>query len=286
MGVTDYGKRFLGYDSGMIIDGRALAEDRKKEILERRQKFGALSLGVVIATTDTVTSSYVGIKKRAAASLNIEVEEYRLSELVTEADIISAIQKASKHDGIILQLPIPKGVDVDVVKNAIPKHLDVDVLSDEAFKEFSEGKFPAVPPVPAAMLYVLKRHTTPIYGSTVVLVGKGRLVGRPAEVLFKRLGAKKIITLIKGDDMAPTKDADILVCGAGVPGLIKPEMIKEGVVILDAGASELGGKVVGDADPACAEKASLFTPVPGGIGPIAVVEIFANLVTLYEKRKT
>ena len=269
----------------MIIDGRQLAEDRKNEVMKERRKLGALSLGVVIATTDAVTSSYVGIKKRAAASLDISVEEYRLSDTATADDVKDAIKKASRHDGIILQLPIPKGIDVDAVKNAIPVHLDVDVLSDAAFAKFAKGEFHATPPVPAAMLYVLKQNGVSVVGKNVVLLGKGRLVGRPAEVLFTRLGAN-VTALIKGDDISPLKEADVVVCGTGVPGLLKPDMVKDGVVILDAGASELGGKVVGDADPACAEKASLFTPVPGGVGPIAVVEIFANLVALHEQRKT
>src|SRR6185295_12556323 len=159
---------------------------------------------------------------------------------------------------------------------------DVDILSDKAFEAFAAGKLSAVPPVPAAMHYVLQRNNISVKAKSVVLVGAGRLVGKPAGVLFARLGAH-VTMLIKGDSLEPTKTADILILGTGVPALITPDMIKEGVVILDGGASESAGKVVGDADPACALKASLFTPVPGGIGPIAVVEIFANLLLLGKK---
>ena len=264
----------------MIIDGKQLAEKRRQEVWAERQHLADLSLGVIIATTDTVTSSYVGIKKRAAASLNISVTEYRLPDTCTEDDLIAAIKKASIHNGIILQLPIPKGLDVDRVKNAIPHMLDVDVMSDASFKEISRCDFLATPPVPAAMRYVLQKYNFPIKGANVVIVGRGRLVGKPAEVMFKCLGAKTKV-LQKGDGVAlNTKDADIIVLGTGVSHLLKPDMIKEGVAIMDAGASELGGKLVGDADPACAEKAAIFTPVPGGLGPIVVVEIFANLIAL------
>ncbi len=168
---------------------------------------------------------------------------------------------------------------VEVAKNAIPPQLDVDVLSDDAFQLFAQNNFPAIPPVPAAMWYILKRNNVKIEGANVVLIGGGRLVGKPAGVLFERLGAK-VTTLIKGDSLDPTKEADIIISGAGVPALLKPDMVKEGVVIIDGGTSESSGKVVGDADPACALKASVFTPVPGGVGPIAVTEIFANLVAL------
>jgi methylenetetrahydrofolate dehydrogenase (NADP+)/methenyltetrahydrofolate cyclohydrolase len=264
----------------MIIDGRQLAEDRKKEVFAERSKLGPLSLGVIIATTDTVTKSYVGIKKKAAEALNISVQEYRLPDTCTEGDIVEAIKAASVHDGIICQLPIPKGLNFDAIKNDIPLMLDVDVLSDPAFAEFEKCTWPAIPPVPAAMKYVLQRHNVDLMGKNIVIVGKGRLVGRPADVLFRCLGANTKV-LVKGDDVAAnTRNADIVVLGTGVTHILKPDMIKEGVVILDAGASELGGKLAGDADPACAEKASVFTPVPGGLGPIAVVEIFANLIAL------
>lgn len=265
---------------GIIIDGKALAEKRRQEVWAERQHLADLSLGVIIATTDKVTASYVGIKKKAAASLDISVTEYRLPETCSEDDIIAAIKKASIHNGIILQLPIPKGLDVDRVKNAIPHMLDVDVMSDASFAELKRCDFLATPPVPAAMRYVLKEYNVPVKGANVVIVGKGRLVGKPAEVMFNCMGAKTKV-LQKGDDVAAnTKDADIVVTGTGVSHLIKPDMVKEGVVIMDAGASELGGKLVGDVDPAVAEKASVFTPVPRGLGPIVVVEIFANLVAL------
>lgn len=264
----------------MIIDGKALAEKRRQEVWAERQHLADLSLGVIIATTDTVTASYVGIKKRAAASLNISVTEYRLPDTCTEDDIIAAIKKASVHNGIILQLPIPKGLDVDRVKNAIPHMLDVDVMSDASFKELKRCDFLATPPVPAAMRYVLQENKVDLKGKYAVIVGKGRLVGKPAEIMFQCLGAKTKV-LQKGDDVAAnTKDADIVVTGTGVSHLIKPDMVKDGVIIMDAGASELGGKLVGDVDPAVAEKSSIFTPVPRGLGPIVVVEIFANLVAL------
>ncbi len=264
----------------MIIDGRKLAEERKQEVKIERATYGALSLGLVMATTNAVTQSYVGIKKRAAADLDITVAEYRLPDNASIDEIITATREASVHDGIILQLPLPQGIDIDTAKNAIKTDIDVDVLSDSAFEKFEGGTFAAIPPVPAAMHYVLRRNNIDPKGKRVVIIGKGRLVGRPAAVLFAQLGAE-VIALEKGDDVpSNTITADIIISGAGVGSLIKPEMIKEGVVILDGGTSELGGKVVGDADPSCADKALIFTPVPGGIGPIAVVEIFANLVNL------
>lgn len=278
----------------MIIDGRALAALRREEVRKEREKFGALSLGVVSAGSSPVTQSYVGIKKRAAEALDIAVVEYRLPaqaglpDTATTEEIIEAVRKAGSagHDGIILQLPLPEGTDVEAAKNEIPLMLDVDALSDAAFDAFARNDFPAVPPVPAAMHYILERSGVPIAGAKMTIIGRGRLVGKPAEVLFTRLGADVRMAGRKDDLAAATREADIIIAGAGVPALLKPDMVKEGVVIIDGGTSESGGMVVGDADPACTGKASVFTPVPGGVGPIAVVEIFANLVALKAARSS
>jgi len=268
----------------MIIDGRTLAKERREELRKTRNQFGALSLGVVMATEDKVTQSYVSIKKRAAEALGISVVEYRLSKGASTEEAVASVRDASVHDGIITQLPMP-GIDVDAVRNAIPAGLDVDVLGDAALHRFKRGEFPPTPPVPAAMQYVLSRNSVPLSGAKVTVVGYGRLVGKPAKTLFTHLGA--VVTVAdKGDDIAAlTREADIVILGTGVAGILTPDMVKEGVSVLDAGASELGGKVVGDADPRVAEKAAFFTPVPGGVGPIAVVEIFANLIHLAKQKK-
>lgn len=251
----------------MIVDGRALAERLKGEI-RAEGGIDGLTLAVIVTGADAVTKSYVGIKKRVAADLGVRVLD------------CTSVEEALAADGIILQLPLPPGMDIEIEKNKIPIDKDVDVLSDAAFELFAKGGHPAIPPVPAAMKYILEQSGTTINGSTVAIVGQGRLVGKPAAVLFKQLGAE-VRVADKGDDVGTiTRDADVVILGTGNAGILTPDMIKDGVAILDAGASELGGKVVGDADPACADKASLFTPVPGGVGPVAVTEIFVNLATL------
>ena len=255
----------------MILDGKKLAEVRTAELLKERERFGALTLGIAVMTEDAVTSSFLRIKNRVAESLHIPV---------VQAPSLSGL---SSTDGVILQLPLPDGVDSERERNNIPLAKDVDVLSNAAYQKFVEGAYPP-PPVPRAMEYVLKSNGIDVRGKKVVVIGQGRLVGKPAAELMRQRGAN-VFTLEKGDDIASqTLDADIVILGAGEPHLLKPEMVKQGVIILDAGTSESSGKVVGDADPACAEKAALFTPTPGGIGPIAVVEIFSNLLQLVQMR--
>lgn len=254
----------------MIIDGRALAEERIQELLVERASLGPLTLSIVVMQEDAVTTSYLKIKNRVAERLDVGIS------------YVSAIEDAV-GDGVILQLPLPEGRDTDLERNKIPLLHDVDVLSNLAFEEFTRGEFPP-PPVARAVDVILTRSGVPILGKKVVVVGQGRLVGKPVAELLRQQGAH-VTVLEKGEDIVPhTKDADIVVLGAGVPGLLTPDMVRAGVVILDAGTSESSGKVVGDADPRCADVASLCTPVPGGIGPVAVVEIFANLFELVKRR--
>jgi len=251
----------------MIVDGRALALRRKEEVLRIRKTFGPLSLGLVVSSQDAVTNSFIKIKKRVATELDIGVIEY------------ASVAESAVSDGVILQLPLPPEMNTDEERNKIPFEKDVDVLSDRAYEAFVRGDFPP-PPVPRAMEYILHSEDISIAGKQVVVIGQGRLVGKPAAELFRQRGG--VVTAFqKGDDIhTATLNADIVVLGAGEPHMLKPHMVKDGVIILDAGTSEASGRVVGDADPECAKKASLFTPVPGGIGPLAVVEIFANLLAL------
>ena len=130
---------------------------------------------------------------------------------------------------------------------------------------------------------MLRRGGVEPKGKRVVVVGAGRLVGAPSAALLKEMGAHVSMFTLQEGSIEDLKDADIIVCGAGKPAFIKPEHVKNGVVLIDAGASEQGGVVRGDADPSVAEKASVFSTVPGGVGPVAVAMIFKNLFDLVEK---
>jgi methylenetetrahydrofolate dehydrogenase (NADP+)/methenyltetrahydrofolate cyclohydrolase len=138
----------------------------------------------------------------------------------------------------------------------------------------------ALPPVAGAIVEIFVRNGVSASGKKAVVVGAGKLVGTPAAQLLRDLGAHVTVVTHTRGSLEELKDADIVVLGAGEPGLVKPEMLKQGVVLIDAGTSESSGKLAGDADPACAHVASVFTPVPGGVGPIAVAMIFKNLLTL------
>src|SRR3989338_3724063 len=265
----------------MIIDGRAIAEDMYEALTKRRALFErGIKLGIVVAAPSPVIESFVRIKTRAAAKLNIEMVRVNLPQDADTAAAIEVVKRlAQETDSVIVQLPLPKTLDTNAILVAIPPEKDVDALNPS----IPEDKHPVFAPVALAVIELLKRAGVEIKGKKAVVVGAGRLIGAPSAVLLKRLGARVSMFTLKEGSVEDLKDADIVVCGAGNPGLVKPEHIKEGVALIDAGASESKGRVVGDADPACAEKASFISPVPGGVGPVAVAMIFRNLFDLLEK---
>jgi 5,10-methylene-tetrahydrofolate dehydrogenase/methenyl tetrahydrofolate cyclohydrolase len=169
---------------------------------------------------------------------------------------------------VLVQLPHPQA---DALLAQIPPDKDVDAL----------GLAPKVlAPVAGAVKEILARSDIEVRGKKAIVVGEGRLVGKPISRMLRDMGAEVSVVTLEQGSLAELKDADIVVSGAGSPHLIQPEMLKPGVILIDAGTSESGGRMVGDCDPACADAASVFTPVPGGVGPVAVAMLFKNLSTL------
>ena len=164
-----------------------------------------------------------------------------------------------------------------MILRAIPPSLDVDGINPAVVEVARVARAP----VAEAIAEILRRTGVDVRGKRAVVVGSGRLVGAPTAQLLTEMGALVTVVTLESGSLADLKDADMIVLGAGNPGFVKPSMIKDGVILFDAGTSESAGKVVGDADPSCADKCALFTPVPGGIGPIAVAMIFKNLMVLH-----
>jgi methylenetetrahydrofolate dehydrogenase (NADP+)/methenyltetrahydrofolate cyclohydrolase len=266
----------------MIIDGRAAAEDLYVQLAAQRAKIARkVVLGIVVVGENPVIESFVGMKVRAAARLDVEMVRASLPETATTQEVVQAARGlVEKSDAVIMQLPLPKQVDIEASLSAIPKDHDVDATNPD----IAEDDRLVFAPVALAVVELLNRGNVGISGARTVVVGGGRLVGKPAAALLKRLGAEVSMFTLEEGSIDDLKDADILVLGTGNPGFIKPEHIKEGVALVDAGTAEMNKKIQGDADPACAEKCSVFTPVPGGVGPVAVSMIFKNLFDLIELR--
>lgn len=277
----------------MIVDGRALAKEMLARVKARAGALAKVPRVIALVTSETpATKSYLSIKEKRAIDAGCVLDLVRLPEDASTAALCAAVRAAAQSspgspdaaEAIIVQLPLPVTVDTKEVCDAIPLAKDADVLSSAARAAFLDTKDALVPPVVGAIRTVLASGNVEVAGKRAVVMGAGFLVGAPVAQWLRSQGAAvEVLTKESGNSAAVLGTADIVVSGAGSPHFITPDLLKEGVVLIDAGTSESGGIIVGDADPACAPQCSLFTPVPGGIGPIAVATLFENIVTLAEK---
>lgn len=269
----------------MIIDGRALAREVLARTKVRAEKLSHPPRVLAIVANDTsATKSYLAIKKRRAADAGCVLEELYFDVGTTTTEDLRAAVLSAQADAIIVQLPLGEGTDARIVCDAIPSSKDADVLSTVARMKFEADEHDAlVPPVAGALAEILAAHSINSAGKRAVVIGSGWLVGRPCATWLSHKKADVTYLSFRSGDFSALKEADIIVSGVGSPHFIKSGLLKPGVVLIDAGTSESGGTLAGDADPSCAEKCSIFTPVPGGVGPVAVAKLFENVVSLAEK---
>lgn len=264
------------------VNGKALAAERISLMRSFvRGKSIHPKLTALTVAPNIPTQQFLKSKKRVAEEIGIEMNIIELPSDISEALLCEAMHGAvAGAEGAVLQLPIPVS-GLEAALACLPQDADPDCMGLEAGTLLRKGGYVVLPPVVAAIAFLCEVHHISVKDKKVVVVGQGRLVGAPAAAWFEQQGAEVVrLTKNEVDISTYTKNAEIIVLGAGVPMLLKPGMIQTGAYIFDAGTSEESGRVVGDADPACGEKAQLFTPVPGGIGPLAVAMLFENLLRL------
>lgn len=283
----------------MIINGNKISEDMRLALKERvssmcaDKKCGKISLGIVLVGDNAVSKKYIEKKKAFGESLGVKVNLFVFDPAIEEDKLVAEIMKISaEHSGVVVQLPLPKNLNTQNILDAVPRQKDVDVLATSSYELFTKGEW-FLPPVVRAVKEILDRSGAgDVEGVSALVLGQGRLVGKPITAWLKHEGANVMIARKDTQDVsALSKQADVIITGVGIPGVLKPEMLPEmenanggrGVIIIDAGTSEASGKLLGDTNPACAEKSYIFTPVPGGVGPITVASLFSNLIDLWAK---
>ncbi len=264
----------------MIIDGKALAAELVSTIHSEIQANGWVpKLTVFTCSPNFETQKFLTIKQSQAAAAGIAVSVVVLPPTVTVSEVAAAITAVTDQtDAIIIQFPFPH-LPTEQLIPLIPKDRGVDVLW------YDGTTTRLLPPVVGAIDFLAATYGVVWEHKRVVVVGSGRLVGQPAIAYVRSKGSQ--VTVLTKDNFTDTAiaTADILILGAGVPSLIRQEMVTSGVVVFDAGTSEEGGQLVGDAHPAVAEKASLFTPVPRGIGPLTVAILLKNVLYLASQHR-
>ena len=273
----------------MIYDGKKASLEIQMELKNSVEKMTTKpSLAVISIAHHPSITSFIKIKKRFGEAIGVKIDEFNFLESFGEDNLISEIKKISdskKYNGMIVQLPLPVGYNSEKILNSIPQKLDVDVLGIEAWNTFKNNKFP-VPPVAGAVAHILHTTSIDIKTKKVVILGNGKLVGSPVYKWFLHQGVTPTIVDITTSEEIKNKaykEADIVVSGIGVPHNLKPDYFKNGVVLIDAGTSEQAGVLAGDCDPLCATIASVFTSVPGGVGPLTVAHLFKNILLFTEK---
>lgn len=275
----------------MIISGRKIARSMRDSIKEDVIELGYTPKVVLLyAGHDPAIETFIRIKQRFAKRIGVELVVKRYEDDVATEKLLSDIDQLVKaedgkgkrfYDGMIVQLPLPVGVDRQQVLDSVPSHLDIDILGAEAIAQaYERGVFP---PVVGAVREVIRRSKVDLSDKKIVVVGNGVLVGKPVSAWLNTLGVDPVVVT---KETASTDQiiasADVVISGAGDPWFITPEKIKPGSVLIDAGTSEQAGEVKGDIHPDCGEIASVASLVPGGIGPITVAILFRNLVTILQ----
>lgn len=275
-----------------MFDGKKTRDEILKDLADKVAKMDRVpSLAVFLIGEDPVSAKYDEIKKKFGEKIGVEFCLYKFEEKDDQAEIEKAIEYLNddpETDGIMIQIPLPKKFDRDALISKISPEKDVDGLR---YCLGLKSKFQ--PPVVLSIFEAIRQSGAALDKSKIAVLGKGFLVGSP---LLRALADAKIEPTVVLDCLdddhvgeqycvfdtengkQKIAEADIIISATGNPGLIKPEMVKDGVVLIDAGTAEESGELRGDIDPECYAKASHYTPVPGGIGPVTVAMLYRNLV--------
>lgn len=274
-----------------LLEGKPIAEEIKKTLRRDVAALGYVSrIAIVRVGEDSVSAVFVRLKEKFAREIGVEPHRYDIPADISTNGLrerMNDIVHEGYNKGILIQLPLPKQIDTQAILNTVVPEKDVDALSARSVGDFQVGKSKIMPPVIGAIAELFLHHHISLAGKKVVIIGYGRLVGQPACVWA--LGEHASVTVFpKTENFDPeiVKRADVIISGAGRAGIITGDIVKEGVIIVDVGTSEMNGQVVGDVEfDSVSKKAALITPVKGGVGPLTVAIVFRNLLTLAKAGK-
>jgi methylenetetrahydrofolate dehydrogenase (NADP+)/methenyltetrahydrofolate cyclohydrolase len=254
-----------------------------KEVERLKGEGHSPSLSVIVVGNNPSTMVYFKNMSHKGVELGFYVELRKIDETVVQAEVLDLIQKLNQSpevDGILVGLPLPKEYDVDAVLHAISPDKDVDAFHPFNMGQLMTGKPRFIPATARSIIALLENYGVRIQGAHAVVVGRSNIVGKPVASLLLQRDATVTICHSKSVDLAKyTRDADILVVSMGRPKAITADYVKEGAVVVDVGINDVGGKIVGDVDfDAVRPKASLVTPVPGGVGVLTTLMLFDNVL--------
>lgn len=278
-----------------LIDGRKLADKihgnvaSEVEVLKSEKNITP-GLAVVLVGNNPASQAYVKMKAKACKEVGFYSIVHEMPESITQDEIIATIEMMNNNpriDGILVQLPLPKHIDTTKILEVVDPKKDVDGFHPYNVGRMVTGLDSFVACTPLGVMEMFKEYNIDLLGKDVCVVGASNIVGKPMANLLVNANATVTTTHIYTKDLAShTSKADIVIVGAGVPKLIKKDMVKDGAIVIDIGINKLeSGKLVGDVDfDEVAPKCSYITPVPGGVGPMTIAMLLANTLKSAKNR--
>lgn len=278
-----------------ILDGKAVSLKVKESVKVRAdelKKFGVEpTLAVVLVGEDKASQTYVRAKEKACNEYGIKSVAHRLSENTTQNELLALINVLNLDDsihGILVQLPLPKHIDTNVVLAAIDPRKDVDGFHAVNVGKLVSGLDGFVPCTPLGVMEILKEYGIEVAGLNAVVIGRSNIVGKPMANLLLNASATVTITHSKTKNLKEIcKNADLIVAAIGKPFFLKADMVKDDAIVVDVGINRLDdGRLVGDVDfDEVAPKCSYITPVPGGVGPMTIAMLLNNTILAAQAKK-
>ncbi len=271
-----------------LLDGKSLARQIRSELAVEVADFiennvTIPTLAAVLVGTDPASEVYVRNKRRDCEEVGIQSQLYHLPVETTQDELLTLIGKLNKDDtvhGILVQLPIPKQIDTEVVLDVINPLKDVDAFHSDNVGRLMQDRPRYLPCTPHGVIELLARNDIPTAGQNVVVIGRSDIVGKPLSVMLAQRGKDATVTLCHSrtrDLPAVARQADILIVAIGKPNFVTADMVKPGATVIDVGINRTDKGLVGDVDfEAVREVAGYLTPVPGGVGPLTRVMLLVN----------
>ena len=276
-----------------IIDGKVVSAAVKQsvadEVKELKARGIAVGLAVILVGEDPASKIYVANKEKACEALGILSKKFVLPADTTQEKLLELINELNNDksvNGILCQLPLPKGLDEKAVINAIAPEKDVDAFHPVNVGKIMIGEYDFVPCTPAGVMEMLAFYNIDVAGKNCVVIGRSNIVGKPMGMLLLHKNGTVTICHSRTKNLSEvTRGADILVAAVGRANFVTADMVKDGAVVIDVGMNRSEGKLCGDVDfEAVSKKASYITPVPGGVGPMTIAMLMKNTLTAAKRQ--
>ena len=275
--------------SATLIKGKPIADRIRAQVAEDVAAIGHIGLVTVLVGDDPASDVYIRLKHKAAVAAGIDATDLRLPDETTEADLLAKVEELDADpqvDAILVQLPLPKQIDEAKVIRALAPAKDVDGFHPINAGQLYLGEPTLVPATPRGVMAMLAEHQVELSGARAVVIGRSAIVGKPMAHLLLQQNATVTICHSRTKELGRhTLEADVLVAAVGVPGMVTPDMVKPGGVVIDVGINRTDDGIVGDVDAGAAEVAGYLTPVPGGVGPMTIACLLENAVRCARYRR-